>query len=87
MRILEKGRGYFRGTHKGAEIEIERDHDYEDRKFYIRVRWKDGTYMYDGYSPEGINTMGEAKREAIRGACLDEKAARAALSAKEGQKP
>ncbi|MCA1490149.1 hypothetical protein I6F11_04345 [Ensifer sp. NBAIM29] len=72
MRILENRRGYFRGTHKGAEIEIERDHDIPDRKFYIRVRWKDGSYMYDAYSPEAVTTMAEAKREAIRGACLDE---------------
>ena len=71
MRIIEKSRGYFRGTHRGATIEIERDHDIPDRKFYIRVTWKDGGMMYDGYSPEGIETMAEAKREAIRGACLD----------------
>ena len=70
MRIIEKRRGYFRGTHKGAEIEIERDHDIADRHFYIRVTWKDGGMLYDGYSPVGITTMAEAKREAIRGACL-----------------
>lgn len=70
MRIREKSRGYFRGTHKGAEIEIERNHDYPQHKFYIRVRWKDGGHLYDGYSPEGIDTMAQAKREAIRGACL-----------------
>ena len=73
MRILEKSRGYFRGTHKGATIEIERDHDYPEHKFYIRVRWKDGGYLYDGYSPEAVVTMAQAKREAIRGACLDER--------------
>lgn len=73
MRIQEKSRGYFRGTHKGAQIEIERDHDFPDHKFYIRVRDLngEGSYLYDGYSPEGVNTMAEAKREAIRGACLD----------------
>lgn len=72
MRIIEKKRGYFRGTHKGATIEIERDPcpGDADRKFYIRVRWKDGGLLYDGYSPEGVTTMAEAKREAIRGACL-----------------
>ena len=74
MRILESKRGYFYGTHKGATIEIERDHDYPEHKFYIRVRWKDGGYLYNGYSPEGVNTMAHAKREAVRGACLDEKA-------------
>jgi hypothetical protein len=71
MRVLEKRRGYFRGTHKGGEIEIERDYDIPERKFYIRVIWKDGGYLYDGYSPVGVETMAEAKREAIRGACLD----------------
>jgi hypothetical protein len=70
MRTIEKRRGYFRGTHKGGEIEIERDHDILDRKFYIRVRWKDGGYLYDGYSPAGVETMADAKREAIRGAQL-----------------
>ena len=71
MRVLEKRRGYFRGTHKGGEIEITRDHDVPDRHFYIIVRWKDGGYLYQGYSPVGITTMTQAKREAIRGACLD----------------
>ncbi len=73
MRILEKSRGYFHGTHKGADIEIERDPcpGDPDRKFYIRVRWKDGGYLYDGWSPAGVNTMAEAKRDAIRGACLN----------------
>jgi hypothetical protein len=78
MRILEERRGYFRGIHKGAEIEIERDNDFEDHKFYIRVRSPDGTYMYDGYSPAGITTMPHAKREAIRGACLDASQTRSA---------
>lgn len=71
MRIVDQKRGYFRGTHKGHEIEIERDHDFEDRHFYIRVRsLKNGLHAYDGYSPVGITTIREAKREAIRGACL-----------------
>lgn len=74
MRIIEKTRGYFRGTHKGATIEIEREPGASHRKFYIRVTHADGCMMYDGYSPEGIETMAEAKREAIRGACLDKKA-------------
>lgn len=73
MRIIEKGRGFFRGTHRGADIEIERDHDFPGRKFYIRVRHANGGMMYDGYSPEGVETMAVAKREAIRGACLDRK--------------
>jgi uncharacterized protein (DUF2461 family) len=72
MRIQEKRRGYFRGTHKGAEIEITRDREMPDRTFYIQVRAADGGYLYDGWAPEGVTTMPEAKREAIRGACLDE---------------
>ncbi|MBP1873507.1 hypothetical protein J2Z19_003222 [Ensifer adhaerens] len=75
MRILEKSRGYFRGTHKGATIEIERDHDFEEHRFYIRVRWRDGGHLYDGYSPPTVTSMADAKREAIRGACLDKTAA------------
>ena len=75
MRTIEKSRGYFRGTHKGATVEIERDHDIPARKFYIRVTHADGGMMYDGYSPEGIETMAEAKKEARRGACLDERRA------------
>lgn len=72
MRTIEKSRGYFRGTHKGAEIEIERDQAFPDRKFYITVRNRDGGMLYDGYSPVGVATMAEAKREARRGARLDE---------------
>ena len=75
MRILEKNRGYFRGTHKGATIEIERGcTEVLDgtSHFYIQVRARDGGHLYDGYSPPGITTMAAAKREAIRGACLGE---------------
>ncbi len=72
MRFLEKSRGYFRGTHQGGEIEIQRDPcpGAPERKFYIIVRWKDGGYLYNGWSPEGVDTMAEAKRDAIKGACL-----------------
>lgn len=72
MRIIEKRRGYFFGTHKGAEIEITRDPcpGAPERKFMIRVAWKDGGLLYDGWSPEGVNTIAEAKREAIKGAQL-----------------
>lgn len=72
MRTIEKGRCYFHGTHKGATIDIERDtapFDLE-RKFYIIVRGKAGGYLYQGCSPAGVNSMAEAKREAIKGACL-----------------
>ncbi|WP_159953152.1 hypothetical protein [Rhizobium sp. 18065] len=72
MRVQQQSHTYFHGTHKGATIEIERVHDFHDHHFYIRVRWKDGGHLYDGYSPAGITTMAEAKRDAVRGACLDE---------------
>jgi len=73
MRIIEKRRGYFLGKHKGASIEIARDKtfDSEGQKFYINVTHSDGGILYDGWSPTGVNTMAEAKREAIKGACLD----------------
>lgn len=75
MRIIKSERGYFRGTHKGYEIEIQRDHDFPDRHFYIWVRsLESGMHAYDGYCPAGITTMAAAKREAIRGACLDKPA-------------
>lgn len=70
MRILKQTRDYFWGTHKGREIEIVRDHDFPDRHFYIRVWDKTGLKDYDGYSPAGITTISQAKREAIKGACL-----------------
>ena len=70
MRILESRRGYFRGTHKGCTVEIERDREFTDSKFYIRVQTSDGGHLYDGYAPEEVRTMPAAKREALRGACL-----------------
>lgn len=70
MRILETRRGYFRGTHKGCTVEIERDHDRPGRPFYITVTAADGGRLYDGWAPAEIQTMPEAKREALRGACL-----------------
>jgi hypothetical protein len=68
VRIISKDRKHFRGTHKGAEIEIERE---PDGRFYIIVRAKDGGYLYDGWAPNDMRRMRDAKREAIRGACLD----------------
>jgi len=69
MRILSKDKSHFRGTHKGALIEIERE---KDGRFYIIVRWKDGGIMYDGWAPDHVRRMKDAKREAVSGACLDE---------------
>jgi hypothetical protein len=48
-----------------------------ESNFYIWVRATDGGYLYDGYAPAGITTLAEAKREAIRGAMLDENGRRA----------
>ncbi len=73
MRIIESRRGYFRGTHKGCEIEIEADKHFAKSSFYIRVRADKGGggYLYDGYAPEGVTTMPQAKREALYGSCLE----------------
>jgi hypothetical protein len=68
MRTLSKSRKHFCGTHKGAHIDIERE---PDGRFYIMVRWTDGCLLYDGWAPENIRRMPDAKREARRGACLD----------------
>jgi hypothetical protein len=36
------------------------------------VKWTDGGTLYDGWAPDNIRTMRQAKAEAIRGACLEE---------------
>lgn len=68
MRIKSESSNHLEATHRGATIEIERE---DDGKFYIQVRWKDGGNMYDGWAPETVTTMSEAKSEAIRGAQLN----------------
>lgn len=73
MRILEQRRGYFRGTHKGCFIEIERDRDVPNSHFYIRVQAANGGHLYDGWSPEGVTTIAQAKREALIGAGFKER--------------
>lgn len=70
MRVQESSRGYFRGTHKGCSIEIERDRNDPDRRFYIWVQAESGCYLYDGWAPADVRTMPQAKREALYGACL-----------------
>lgn len=67
MRVLGKSKSHFSSTHKGASIEIEKE---PDGRFYIIVRHKDGGALYDGWAPETVRTMADAKREAVRGACL-----------------
>ncbi|ODU81653.1 hypothetical protein [Novosphingobium sp. SCN 63-17] len=66
MRTISKFRRHFHGTHKGNTVEIEKE---PDGRFYIRV-FNDYGYAYDGWAPVEVRTMPQAKREAIRGACL-----------------
>jgi predicted aspartyl protease len=70
MRITNKSRKHFRGTHKGAEINIDRE---PDGTFYIQgsVGNGEGGLMCDGWAPDTVRTMREARREAIAGAMLD----------------
>ena len=76
MRIVSKSRKHFHGTHKGYEVHIEREKCSDDvdvwgGAFYIKVRsLESGLHAYDGYSPAGVRTMKEAKREALQGAQL-----------------
>ncbi len=68
MRTTSKSRTHFLGTHKGHEINIERE---RDGRFYIIVRClKSGLSAYDGWAPEEVRTMPAAKREALKGAQL-----------------
>jgi len=67
MRNIERTEDEFHATHKGGEIFIERE---DDGRFYIIVKWKDGGSLYDGWAPEVIETMDDAIKEAVRGACL-----------------
>ncbi|CAM5762034.1 hypothetical protein [Bosea minatitlanensis] len=76
MRIISQTSKRFHGTHKGYEISIWLDEDdlEEDEvpRFYIQV-WslKTGGHNYDGWAPESVTTIAEAKKEAIRGSCID----------------
>lgn len=67
MRIISQSRKFFYGTHKGHTIEIERE---RDGRFYIIVKDASGSYAYDGWAPEEVTTIAQAKKEAIKGACL-----------------
>ena len=78
MRIIEQTATRFRGTHKGYGISIWLDDDdVEDEewgfgRFYIRVEnLEGGGHLYDGWAPESVTTIAQAKKEAIRGSCLD----------------
>lgn len=68
MRIISQSRKHFHGTHKQHEVCIDGE---PDGRFYIIVRClKSGLYAYDGWAPDTVRTMPEAKREALKGACL-----------------
>lgn len=67
MRIISKSRKHFHGTHKGAEILIERE---PDGRFYIIVTAESGGRLYDGWARSEITRMVEAKREALYGSEL-----------------
>lgn len=78
MRITEQTDKRFRGTHKGYAISIDLDEDdVEDEewgfgRFYIRVQSiEGGGHLYDGWAPESVTTIDDAKKEAIRGSGLD----------------
>lgn len=68
MRVKYQSRNHFFGTHKGATLNIERE---RDGRFYIIVNWTDGGALYDGWAPDHIRTMKEAKKEALYGAKLE----------------
>lgn len=67
MRIKKQTARRFIGTHGGRDIEIERE---SDGQFYITVTAPCGMHDYDGWAPEDVTTMAQAKREALYGACL-----------------
>ena len=67
MRIIAQTRTEFSGTHKGASIDIQRE---PDGTYYIIVKARDGSYLYDGWAPKHVTNMRLAKIEALRGAQL-----------------
>jgi hypothetical protein len=67
MKVLETTPEHLHATHKGANIHIDRE---DDGRFYIIVTWKDGSTMYDGWAPEGVGSMEDALKEALRGSML-----------------
>lgn len=72
MRIMKQSASTFWGTHKGHDIQIDREPkgDPFEGRFYIIVTAESGMCAYDGWAPETVTTMAEAKREALRGACI-----------------
>ncbi|MFP5514082.1 MAG: hypothetical protein ACLGJC_13455 [Alphaproteobacteria bacterium] len=72
MRTISKSRDHFHGTHKGATVTIDRE---ADGRFYIVVTDHGGSSLYDGWAPENVTTMQDAKKEALRGSMLDRETA------------
>lgn len=68
MQTTSETKNLFAGMHKGASILIERE---KDGGFYIIVTGPRGGVLYDGWAPESVRTMSDAKEEAVRGAMLD----------------
>lgn len=66
MRTISESHRHFYGTHKGSTIDIQLD---ADGRWYIIVQNENG-YGYDGWAPESVTTLKEAKAEAVRGARL-----------------
>jgi hypothetical protein len=69
MQKIERGSD-VRMRHNGAEIEITRVKVEAARRFYIEVTWCDGRRLYSGYASSDITKLADAKKEAIRQACL-----------------
>lgn len=67
MRVQHQSTKSFLGTHKGSTIEIDSE---PDGRFYIRV-YSSAGHGYDGWAPDHVTNMKQAKVEALRGACIE----------------
>ncbi len=70
MQKTERGSA-VRVRHNGADIEITRVKVETALRFYIEVTWCDGRKLYSGYASPNVTRMADAKKEAIRQACLN----------------
>lgn len=70
MQKIERD-GAVRIRHNGAEIAITRVKVDAARRFYIEVIWCDGRKLYSGYASPSVTRIADAKKEAIRQACLN----------------
>jgi hypothetical protein len=69
--IYHKVPSSFHGSYRGSTIEIKSNlHSDDAGLFYITVTAPDGTYSYDGWSPEEVRTINQAVLEALKGAEL-----------------